>query len=158
MGMPVRSSAARESSMRGLVQVALVALILVTLGGIVLNFIINTRAAAARMECRNNLGQLGLGLRGYVDSNGHFPPGTMPAPGSSLDYPGLPPEKRLSWYVDAWGFVGDGQVRLLLDKTKPWDADENREPRIRVYLPKDREVVLGDFKSWLCPANPNRAA
>lgn len=137
--------------MRVAAQVLLVVLILIALGGIVVNLIVKARAMQAREECQNNLRRIGLGLSWYQDSNLSFPPGTLPNPT-------LPPEKRLSWYVEAWGMVGDGQALLLIDKTKSWDAEENLQPRVRVDLPKEHEQLVGESKDWLCPANPNRAA
>jgi hypothetical protein len=95
-------------------EVVVVALILVVLGGLAAPFVAKVREAQARGDCQNSLRSLALGLQPYKDCYGHFPPGT-------LDQPGLPPDRRLSWHVDLWGFVIGGE-ELLLDRRLAWDA------------------------------------
>jgi hypothetical protein len=139
--------------MRSLVQVLVVLLILADGTGMALVVVAKTREAAARMECCNHLRLVGMELAYYPDTYGRFPSGT-------LSNESLPPERRLSWYVDAWGFVGDGQCGLLLDKTKAWDSEENRVPMMRCSLPTGdgwEDVPVGEPPSWRCPSNPQRA-
>ena len=43
------------------------------------------------------------------------------------------------------------------DRTKAWDAEENCPPRWRVHIAEEgntRETLVGELKSFLCPANP----
>jgi hypothetical protein len=97
---------------------------------------------------------IAIGLCNYQDTFNCFPPGT-------IANPALPPEKRLSWYVATWGYVGDGQLGLDIDRSKAWDTEGNVEPRIRFHdyegQGQEWEEPLGHFPEWLCPANPNRA-
>src|SRR4051812_32491301 len=109
--------------MRSRINVLVLALILVLAGGLVVAYLPRVRDAAARSQCRNNLRQLGLGLESHHDSYRAYPCGTVPNDR-------LPPERRLSWLVGAWAYVGDGQVGLLIDRAKAWDDEGNREPRI----------------------------
>src|SRR5436309_758617 len=98
--MVIRTKRGRcqETEMRKLVTVLIVALILILVGGLLINVITMVRASAARMSCHNNLKQLGLALQSYHDGNNHFPCATVPNDG-------LPPERRLSWYVAIWPYV-----------------------------------------------------
>ncbi len=95
---------------------------------------------------------LGLGLANYHETYGQFPPGTVPNPL-------LPPEKRLSWYVEAWAFVGDGQVGLLIDKAAEWDYHLNIVPKCTLRDANGgwRVVDVGEWLTWRCPANTNQA-
>lgn len=130
-------------------EVVVVALILLVVGGLILPAVVAVRDAAGRIQCTNNLKSLGLGLQNYRDCYGHFPPGTV-------DNPALPPDRRLSWHVDLWGFMIGGE-ELLLDKTAAWDADENREPRYSIPKDNNRVEVIGQLGWLTCPSNPSRA-
>jgi hypothetical protein len=132
----------------------IVGLIVLLSGGLLFCVIVKVRDSERRVQCTQNLEMMGLGLCNYHACVNRFPPGT-------IANPALRPERRLSWYVDAWGFVGDGQLGLVIDRSKAWDAEENIEPRIHFYdyeeQGRDREEAIGHCRSWLCPANPNRA-
>jgi prepilin-type processing-associated H-X9-DG protein len=135
--------------MRNLINVAVVVLILLVGAALALSALGKLQQVAKQIECTNNLKILAQGLNNYKDSSQHFPAGT-------IANENLPCDKRLSWYVDAWAYVGDGQLQLFIDKKKTWDAEENRAPKYSAYPDWGREKVLGDFRSWLCPRNPNR--
>ena len=106
--------------MRNVIQIVIVVLILLTCGGIFTVCVVNTREAAARMECTNNLKQLGLAVHNYAQRHdGSFPVAAMPNPD-------LPPEKRLSWLVVIWPYVEAGTPYHKMDHKKSWDAEENR--------------------------------
>lgn len=123
--------------MRNAVQALLVVLILVVLGLMIVPFLVQVRAAAARAQCTNNLRLLGLATVNYHDTCNTFPKAALPNPD-------LPPEKRQSWVVAIWPFVEAGPIYNKMDHKKAWDAEENRF------------VALTTLFCLQCPGYPER--
>jgi hypothetical protein len=128
---------------------AAIVLVVVALGGsLFVCWVAHVREVAAHTACKNKLKQIGFGLNNYHDSYGAYPPGTLPNES-------LPPERRLSWFAANWGYFGDGQVHLVIDRTQGWDSvDNNCTSTIDVRGEGNVPLNVGGF--FHCPANPNR--
>ncbi|HEV3443061.1 MAG TPA: DUF1559 domain-containing protein, partial [Gemmataceae bacterium] len=71
--------------MRQIVQAIAAVLVLGACAGLVLGAIVKVREASRRMQCQNNLRQIGLSLGNYQDCRGHYPAAAIPNPELSPD-------------------------------------------------------------------------
>ena len=141
--------------MRRRVQVAVVLLLILMVGGLGVTGVGRVRQAASTMQCSNNLKTFAIALLNYESVFGHYPTGTV------LNA-NLPPDQRLSWLVEVWPTWMESTPRTQFDKTKAWDANENRAPYW--FVPQDKHdpdsqayrEVIGEVRYFLCPANPAR--
>lgn len=124
--------------MRSVLHALIVALIGMVVGSLFVGGIFKIREAAARIQCANNLRQLGLSMQNYCDTYERgFPQAAM----LSHD---LPPEKRLSWLVEILPFVESNTIYPKIIKSQAWDSEENRF------------AALLRLKLFQCPAYPER--
>jgi prepilin-type processing-associated H-X9-DG protein len=143
-------------TMRRRIQVGVVVLGLLLVAGLVVIWVQRTREAAALIRCRNNLKQLTIALWNYHGTDGVYPCGT--ATGTSL-----PPERRLSWYVELRPYI-EGGCDFWFDPQKPWDDEVNQWPGTRCKEdPPARTIIRreqwerGDWPVFICSSNPHRA-
>lgn len=97
--------------------------------------------AALRDACQNNLRNLALGVSQYSITHGAFPAGT-------IINDRLPPDRRLSWLVEASAFMD--QWRWLFDLALPWDAGINVITRGQGV--GENPQVVGRVSLFTCPA------
>jgi prepilin-type processing-associated H-X9-DG protein len=74
--------------------------------------------AVARLQCANNLKQIGIALHNYVDAHGRFPAGTVPNPR-------LNPDQRLSWLVELLPYLEEEGLYRQFDRGAGWEAPAN---------------------------------
>ncbi len=120
--------------MRSIVHIVVVAFLFLAVAGLVVVFVGRLRASANRARCTNNLREIGVALHGYNATNGFPPAGTLPNPD-------LPPEQRLSWYVELLPYDKNEDLYRRIDQTKGWEADANRAA-VNTVIP-----------TFVCPAN-----
>jgi prepilin-type N-terminal cleavage/methylation domain-containing protein/prepilin-type processing-associated H-X9-DG protein len=118
-----------------LIELLVVIAIIAILIGLLLPAVQKVREAAARLQCQNNLKQLGLALHNHHDAMGYFPPGKTAA-----GYPGI-----------GSGFSG---FALLL----PFIEQDNLYKRLDFTVAANN--ALNDpargvsVKTFLCPSDP----
>jgi prepilin-type N-terminal cleavage/methylation domain-containing protein/prepilin-type processing-associated H-X9-DG protein len=128
-----------------LIELLVVIAIIAILIGLLLPAVQKVREAAFRMQCGNNLKQLGLALHNYHDSNNHFPMGVVWNNGSYYDFP------RCGWNFSLFPYIEQGNLYSMLpapaaaqQQWEPWWSAEATNPSGPTRLP---------IKTWLCPSD-----
>jgi prepilin-type N-terminal cleavage/methylation domain-containing protein/prepilin-type processing-associated H-X9-DG protein len=121
-----------------LIELLVVIAIIAILIGLLLPAVQKVREAAARTSCLNNLHQLGIGLHGYHDANGGFPPSkvTVTVQGKAVNYH--------AWTVYVLPHIEQGNLYQLYRFDKPFDDAKTN----------DAGVIQRDIPTFLCPAAP----
>jgi prepilin-type N-terminal cleavage/methylation domain-containing protein/prepilin-type processing-associated H-X9-DG protein len=121
-----------------LIELLVVVAILVALIALLLPAVQAAREAARQVSCGNNLRQIGIGLHGYHEVHGCFPPGGIERRLSRLETK----KRQIAWSAFLLPFVEQEAVHRMIDFGKAFDAEENREAAAQV-LP-----------IYLCPSVP----
>ena len=122
-----------------LVELLVVIAIIGILVGLLLPAVQAAREAARRMQCSNNLSQLGLAVHNYEMAHRRLPPGTVNGKGPIVH---LPVGFHHSWIV---------QVLPMMGERAAWDRiDHSRSVYAKVNFPVRRYEI-----SFLnCPSSP----
>lgn len=119
-----------------LIELLVVIAIVAVLVALVVPAVQKARDAASRLECQNNLKQIGLGLHNYHDSYHVFPQNHRP-PGATLG------SVRERWFTHILPFIEQGVLFSGYDETTNWDS------------PTNLLVTSVPIKIAQCPAAPN---
>jgi prepilin-type processing-associated H-X9-DG protein len=89
------------------------------------------RRAAARSQCANNLKQIALACHNCADTYTYPQEGGREGqkgmlPAGTVFNSALPPEHRLSWFVDLLPFVEQNNLYRGFNRNEGWDAPANR--------------------------------
>src|SRR5437773_1041273 len=98
-----------------LIELLVVIAIIAILVGLLLSAVQQVRQAAARMQCKNNLKQIGLAFHNYHSINGCFPPG-FAAQAATVDGPSLGP--GWGWGAFLLPYLEQGNVFQQIDFSK----------------------------------------
>lgn len=134
---PVAGS--RRSRGFTVIELLVVVSIIAVLIGLLLPSVQQAREAARRMQCRNNLMQLSLGLHQYHHAHATLPPGCVDATGPvANDESGY----KFGWLAQILPYIGEGVAYGKLDFREGPFAPANRE--VARYFPP----ILQCTSSW----------
>jgi prepilin-type processing-associated H-X9-DG protein len=126
------------------------ALIAVFAAGMLVTWLMRSRAAQDQIYCVNNLREISQFAYLYADAQRRKEPAPLVAavPAGTVFHPELPPERRLSWVPPSLLFFNQRrqdttELVTKIDSMRPWDEGSNAEAgRVRLL-------------TLLCPANPH---
>jgi prepilin-type N-terminal cleavage/methylation domain-containing protein/prepilin-type processing-associated H-X9-DG protein len=124
-----------------LIELLVVIAIIAVLIGLLLPAVQKVREAAARMQCQNNLKQIGLALHNYHDANSTFPPGGV------TNGPCCGTQSGATWTIYLLPYIEQDNLYRLYDFTKTNEA--NADPSLTF------SVVRQFVKTYNCPSDPN---
>jgi prepilin-type N-terminal cleavage/methylation domain-containing protein len=141
--MPQFLTTARQRGFT-LIELLVVIAIIAVLIGLLLPAVQKVREAAARIQCANNLKQLGLAAHNYHDAQGHLPPGIGYYPPASATFGTY--HFHLLPYVEQ-----DNLYRASLGSV-PFPPPDG--PRT-VHYPGNNNVYSQPVRVFLCPSDPS---
>jgi prepilin-type N-terminal cleavage/methylation domain-containing protein/prepilin-type processing-associated H-X9-DG protein len=118
-----------------LIELLVVIAIIAILIGLLLPAVQKVRDAAARMQCQNNLKQIGIALHGYESAMGHLPPAysvVIPPPGTAT-----------SWGVYLLPHLEQDPLYKQYTLSAPINNAQNQN------------VIRTHLKVFQCPSAPN---
>jgi prepilin-type N-terminal cleavage/methylation domain-containing protein/prepilin-type processing-associated H-X9-DG protein len=124
-----------------LIELLVVIAIIAILIGLLLPAVQKIREAAARMQCANNLKQLGLACNNYENTNGYLPPGATNATLSG------------SMQVLLLQYIEEGALFSYVN-FKPTVTMSNSTATVE---PGNYKVITSEVKTFLCPSDPEGA-
>jgi prepilin-type N-terminal cleavage/methylation domain-containing protein len=116
-----------------LIELLVVIAIIAVLIGLLLPAVQKVRAAAARIQCGNNLKQLGLALNNFHDVHGGFPASRLIMPNGAVH----------NWTAQTLPFIEQDGLYRRYDFNANWSAAAN-----------DSGINQHQIKPFICPAAP----
>ncbi len=132
----------RRTGTRGftLVELLVVASLIAVLIGLLLPAVQSAREAARRVQCQNNLRQVGLAMHNYESANRSLPWGAKGGWGHS-------------WTTDILGFIGEPALASIVPYGEPGYATGN-DPESERF----RSLARARVTTFRCPSQPGPIA
>jgi prepilin-type N-terminal cleavage/methylation domain-containing protein/prepilin-type processing-associated H-X9-DG protein len=132
----------RRRSAFTLIELLFVVAIIAILIALLLPAIQSSREMARRLQCSNNMLQLGIALGNYASTHRMFPPGVVNDRGPILN---LPVGYHYSWIVQILPYMEKGSIYRHFDF------------REGVYAPSNQTARDARIQTLLCPSSPLRS-
>jgi prepilin-type N-terminal cleavage/methylation domain-containing protein/prepilin-type processing-associated H-X9-DG protein len=138
---------ARRSRRHGftLIELLVVIAIIAILIGLLLPAVQKVRAAAARVQCANNLKQIGLGIHNYTSTFSELMPQGESSGGPAPGYTSLA-DRRVSVHTKLLPYIEQEAVFRMIDTSRIWC--ESRSGC------RNREAAQTLIKTYMCPSSP----
>jgi prepilin-type N-terminal cleavage/methylation domain-containing protein/prepilin-type processing-associated H-X9-DG protein len=122
----MRSSRRRTSGFT-LIELLVVIAIIAVLIGLLIPAVQKVRESAQRIQCQNNMKQMGLALHNFENANGWFPPAAITTSLPAYGVPGLAGATKngpiynpqSSWVAFVLPYIEQGNVAALYDLNQP---------------------------------------
>jgi prepilin-type N-terminal cleavage/methylation domain-containing protein/prepilin-type processing-associated H-X9-DG protein len=140
---------ARRRTARGftLIELLVVIAIIAVLIGLLLPAVQKVREAAARMQCQNNLKQLGLAFHNYHDTRGAFPRGLVWGGGNAAFFT----NPRTNWHYHTFPYIEQANIYNQLPQPDAANCTWNQTFDVVSRLPNGPTSAV--IKTFLCPSD-----
>jgi prepilin-type N-terminal cleavage/methylation domain-containing protein/prepilin-type processing-associated H-X9-DG protein len=122
-----------------LIELLVVIAIIGTLVGLLMPAVQRVREAASRIQCANNLRQMGIACLTYHDVNKSFPPGYL----ATASYPNTSP--GWGWSAFILPYIEQEPLYRQLDFSKPLEHSPAIQTMVKTYLCPSDNVALAPF-------------
>jgi prepilin-type N-terminal cleavage/methylation domain-containing protein len=132
-----------------LIELLVVIAIIAILIGLLLPAVQKVREAAARMQCSNNLKQIGIALHNYHSTYGKMPPMSRLDTSRTGGFPGDPQGERGNLWIYILPYIEQDNIYKLSDLQSP------RNPSIDDASHAPQALGSHVIKTYLCPSDAN---